>query len=91
MTAHVSPQQLAQSILNRRPDFQPKIGIVLGSGLADIADKLTDSITIPYAELPGFPVSSVIGHHGKMILGYINKIPVVCCQGRVHLLSLIHI
>lgn len=84
MTAHVSPQQLAQSILKRRPDFQPKIGIVLGSGLADIADKLTDSISIPYAELPGFPVSSVIGHHGKMILGYINKIPVVCCQGRVH-------
>lgn len=85
MTAYVSPQQLAQSILERRPDFQPKIGIVLGSGLADIADKLIHSISIPYAELPGFPVSSVIGHHGKMILGYLNKIPVVCCQGRVHL------
>ncbi|WP_342147050.1 purine-nucleoside phosphorylase [Rickettsiella endosymbiont of Aleochara curtula] len=84
MTAHFSPQQLAQSILKRRTDFQPKIGIILGSGLADIADKLTDSISIPYAELPGFPVSSVIGHHGKMILGYLNKIPVVCCQGRVH-------
>mgnify|MGYP003451107915 FL=1 len=84
MTAHFSPQQLAQSILKRRTDFQPKLGIILGSGLADIADKLTDSISIPYAELPGFPVSSIIGHHGKMILGYLNKIPVVCCQGRVH-------
>lgn len=85
MTVYFAPQQLAQSILKRRPDFQPTLGIILGSGLADIADKITDSISIPYAELPGFPVSSVIGHHGKMILGYLNKIPVVCCQGRVHL------
>ncbi|TLY48314.1 MAG: purine-nucleoside phosphorylase [Gammaproteobacteria bacterium] len=85
MTAYLSPQQLAKSILERRPGFQPKLGIILGSGLATIADKITDSISIPYTELPGFPVSSVIGHHGKMILGYLNKIPVVCCQGRVHL------
>lgn len=84
MTVHFSPQQLAQSILKHHPDFQPKVGIILGSGLADIADKFTDSISIPYTELPGFPVSSVVGHHGKMILGYLNKIPVVCCQGRVH-------
>lgn len=85
MTAYLPPQQLAKSILERRPGFQPKLGIILGSGLATIADKITDSISIPYTELPGFPVSSVIGHHGKMILGYLNKIPVVCCQGRVHL------
>lgn len=84
MTAHCSPQPLAQSILERRPGFQPKIGIILGSGLATIADKMTDSVSIPYAELLGFPVSSVAGHHGKMILGYLNKIPVVVCQGRVH-------
>ena len=85
MTTHFSPKQLAQFILKRQPDFKAKIGIILGSGLADIADKITDSFSIPYAELPGFPVSSVVGHHGKMILGYLNKIPVVCCQGRVHL------
>lgn len=84
MTTHFSPKQLAQSILKPRPEFQAKIGIILGSGLADIADKMTDPLSIPYAELPGFPVSSVVGHHGKMILGYFNKIPVVCCQGRVH-------
>lgn len=84
MTAYFSPQQLAQSILERRPDFQPKIGIILGSGLAGIADKISDSIAIPYYELPGFPMSSVPGHPGQMILGYLNKIPVVCCQGRVH-------
>lgn len=85
MTANLSPLQLARSILERRSGFQPKLGIILGSGLANIADRITDSISIPYTELPGFPVSSVIGHHGKMILGYLNKTPVVCCQGRVHL------
>lgn len=85
MTANLSPLQLARSILERRSGFQPKLGIILGSGLANIADKISDSISIPYTELPGFPVSSVIGHHGKMILGYLNKTPVVCCQGRVHL------
>lgn len=84
MTVQFTPQQLTQSILKRRPDFQPKIGIILGSGLADIANKITDSISIPYAELSGFPVSSVVGHHGKMILGHLNKVPVVCCQGRIH-------
>ena len=80
-----SVQQLTQFILNYRPQFQAKIGIILGSGLADIADSLTDSISIPYAKLPGFPVSGVVGHHGKMILGYLNKIPIICCQGRIHL------
>lgn len=85
MIANLSPLQLARSILERRSGFQPKLGIILGSGLANIADKISDSISIPYTELPGFPVSSVIGHHGKMILGYLNKTPVVCCQGRVHL------
>ncbi|MEN9917452.1 MAG: purine nucleoside phosphorylase [Pseudomonadota bacterium] len=85
MTANFSPHQLAKAILERRPDFRSKLGIILGSGLASIADKITDSISIPYTELPGFPVSSVIGHHGKMLLGYLNQIPIVCCQGRVHL------
>jgi purine-nucleoside phosphorylase len=84
MVAYFSPQQLAHSILERRPGFQPKIGIVLGSGLATIAEKITDSVPIPYYELPGFPMSSVPGHPGQMILGYLNKIPIVCCQGRVH-------
>ena len=84
MATHYSPHQLAQFILARRANFKPKIGIILGSGLAGIADRISDAISIPYNELPGFPVSSIPGHPGQMILGYLNKIPVVCCQGRVH-------
>lgn len=80
-----SPRQLAEAILKYRIGFKPKLGIILGSGLAQIADKIQDSITIPYSELTGFPVSSVAGHPGQFILGYLNKVPVACCQGRIHL------
>ncbi len=78
------PNELSQLILAKRPDFNPKIGIVLGSGLADFAEKIQDQFSIPYHELPGFPVSQVEGHPGQLILGYLNEIPVICCQGRVH-------
>jgi xanthosine phosphorylase len=78
------PQQLSQLILKKRAHFQPKTGLILGSGLADFAEKLQDPIVIPYHELPGFPLSSVPGHPGQLILGYLQKMPVVCYQGRVH-------
>lgn len=78
------PFELSHLILNKCPDFKPKIAIVLGSGLANFADKLNDAIRIPYHSLPGFPVSRVKGHPGQLLLGYLNNVPVVCCQGRVH-------
>jgi len=78
------PQELSQLILSKRPDFKPKIAIILGSGSASLADKLEDVIHIPYHSLPNFPVSRVEGHPGQLLLGYLNKVPVICCQGRVH-------
>ncbi|MES2998883.1 MAG: purine-nucleoside phosphorylase [Pseudomonadota bacterium] len=78
------PHELSKFILTKRANFNPKIGIILGSGLADFADELQDSIHIPYHELPNFPLSQVEGHPGQLILGYLNKVPVICCQGRVH-------
>jgi xanthosine phosphorylase len=80
----MNPQELSQFILAKKPHFTPKVGIVLGSGLASFADKIQDPVFISYRELPGFPVSSVEGHPGRLILGYLNEIPIVCCQGRVH-------
>lgn len=66
-------------------NFKPKIGIILGSGLGDLADKLTDKIIISYKDLPGFPQpGSVIGHAGNLVLGYLNNVPVACLQGRAH-------
>ncbi|WP_218813678.1 purine-nucleoside phosphorylase [Rickettsiella endosymbiont of Dermanyssus gallinae] len=78
------PHELIQLILAKRPDFKPKIAIILGSGSANLADRLEDVIRIPYHSLPNFPVSRVEGHPGQLLLGYLNKVPVICCQGRVH-------
>lgn len=80
----MTPEQVSQYILTQKPGFSPKIALVLGSGLADFATHLTDSVSIAYRDVPGFPVSSVAGHPGRWILGYLRDVPVICCQGRVH-------
>lgn len=66
-------------------DFKPKAALILGSGLGGYSQKLTDVVcTIPYSSIPGFPLSTVSGHSGKFIMGYVNDVPVVCMDGRVH-------
>ena len=60
------------------------MGIVLGSGLGDYAEEIQVVKEIPYGEIEGFPVSTVPGHAGKFIFGYLDEIPVVCMKGRVH-------
>lgn len=67
-----------------KPGFKPKVGLILGSGLGMIAEQLTDSTRINYADIQGFPVSSVEGHNGILHLGYLSGVPVACLQGRVH-------
>ena len=66
-------------------DFVPKAALVLGSGLGGFTEKL-DSIVceIPYSDIPGFPVSTVSGHAGKFIMGYVEDVPLICMSGRVH-------
>lgn len=62
----------------------PEIGIVLGSGLGGLADKISDPISFPYKEIPNFPVSTVEGHSGKLIFGKLGGKNVVAMQGRFH-------
>lgn len=76
--------QLALSAIRKKTDFVPKIGIVLGSGLGDFAKNAKTVDTLPYGEIDGFPVSTVKGHAGKFLFGYVNEVPVVIMQGRVH-------
>lgn len=64
--------------------FAPKIALVLGSGLGDYADSIRVEAELPYGEIEGFPVSTVPGHDGKFIFGYVGEVPVVCMKGRVH-------
>ena len=63
---------------------KPVVGIVLGSGLGKMVDRITDQITIPYRELPGFPVSTAIGHKGNFIVGDLGGKCVIAMQGRIH-------
>lgn len=70
--------------VRKKTDFVPKVAIVLGSGLGDYAESIRVSYELPYGEIEGFPVSTVPGHAGKIIFGYIDEIPVVCMKGRVH-------
>lgn len=65
-------------------DFKPRIGIVLGSGLNALADEVDIVQTISYEEIPGFPRSTVAGHNGRYILGYLEDVPVIMMDGRVH-------
>ena len=65
-------------------DFKPEVAIVLGSGLGDYADDIRVEAELDYHEIEGFPVSTVPGHAGKFIFGYVGEIPVVCMKGRVH-------
>ena len=63
---------------------KPEIGIVLGSGLGKLADEIKDQLVIPYGEIPGFPVSTAIGHKGNFIVGTLGGKTVIAMQGRIH-------
>lgn len=70
--------------VREKTDFSPLVALVLGSGLGDFAQQLKVESEIAYAELSDFPVSTVSGHEGKFIFGYLGDVPVVCMKGRVH-------
>ena len=65
-------------------DFQPEVAMVLGSGLGDYADTIDIRKTLDYSDIEGFPTSTVMGHKGRFVFGYINQVSVVIMQGRVH-------
>lgn len=68
----------------KKINFTPKIALVLGSGLGNYADDIRVEAVLDYHDIDGFPVSTVPGHQGKYIFGYVGEVPVVCMQGRVH-------
>jgi len=70
--------------IRARTALIPTIGVVLGSGLGAFADKVAGAVTIPFAEIPHFPKSTVPGHSGKLVIGTLDGVPVAVMQGRVH-------
>ena len=70
--------------VKKKIDFKPKIALVLGSGLGDYAKEIKVEAALDYKDIEGFPVSTVPGHKGRFIFGYVKEVPVVAMQGRVH-------
>jgi purine-nucleoside phosphorylase len=80
-------QRLAElgAAVRARTPLVPQVGIVLGSGLGGLGGELSDVVAVPFAELPGWPSASAPGHAGRLLLGTLDGVPVVCLQGRLHL------
>ena len=72
------------TIRARKPNFSPRAAMILGSGLSAFADNLDNKVVIPYEELDGFPVSTVVGHSGELVLGSLHDVDIVCMKGRGH-------
>ena len=66
------------------PGFQPRVALILGSGLGLLAEQMTEVVTLGSDELPGFPISTVAGHAGELALGMLAGVPVACMKGRGH-------
>lgn len=81
------PARLAALVaaVRARTALVPEVGIVLGSGLGGLADDLEAAVSIPFAEMPGWPVATAPGHAGRLLLGHLAGRPVVMLQGRFHL------
>jgi purine-nucleoside phosphorylase len=75
----------AAKFIQSRTKLRPKIALVLGSGLGAFADELSSPARIPYAKIPGFPRSTVVGHAGQLVIGKLGGLPLAVMQGRVHL------
>ena len=74
----------ATRIIRARTTVEPRIAVVLGSGLGGFADDFEDAVGIPYEDIPGFVRSTAQGHAGRLVIGKIDGIPVLAMQGRVH-------
>ena len=79
-----TPFEAADLIRARKPGFTPRVALILGSGLGVLAEQMQDAVTIAFDELPGFPISTVHGHAGELILGTLAGVDVVCMKGRGH-------
>lgn len=74
----------ATRVIRSRISVEPRIALVLGSGLGSFADDFEEAVAIPYEEIPGFVRSTAQGHAGRLVIGKIEGVPVLAMQGRVH-------
>lgn len=75
----------AAAVVREKLPFEPRLGIILGTGLGALADEIDVAVSIPYDDLPHFPLSTVESHHGRLLAGTLSGTPVLAMQGRFHL------
>ena len=74
----------AAQFIAARTHHQPRVGLILGSGLNSLADEIANAEVIPFRDIPGFPVSTVEGHSSALVIGALNGTVVIAMRGRVH-------
>jgi purine-nucleoside phosphorylase len=81
------PARLAALVdaVRRRTSLVPRVGLVLGSGLGDLAEAIEHPVAIPFEAMPGWPPATAPGHQGQLLLGHLSGVPVAALQGRLHL------
>ena len=85
MTDDYTRAESAAGFLLSQTSLRPRVGMILGSGLGGLADELTEATRVPYSEIPNFPISTAIGHAGRMVIGHAGNVPIAAMQGRIHL------
>ena len=83
--AHIADQvrAAAEAVVGRAPRA-PRVGLILGSGLGELADEIQSAVTVPFRDIPHFPIATVAGHAGELVIGELQGAPVVAMRGRVH-------
>ncbi|MBN1486720.1 MAG: purine-nucleoside phosphorylase [Anaerolineae bacterium] len=76
--------QEAVAAIRQYTELEPKVGLILGSGLNALAESVEDAVIIPYDKIPNYPVSTVAGHQGRLVMGRLEGQPVIVMQGRAH-------
>jgi len=84
MEITIDQYKKAAEFIKSKTNLKPKLGIILGTGLGQLLDEVSVEISISYKDIPGFPVSTVESHAGKLILGRLENAPVIVMQGRFH-------
>jgi purine-nucleoside phosphorylase len=78
-------REAAVARIRQSSTLEPRVGVILGSGLGGLADELEDRVEIPYPEIPGWPASTAVGHAGVLVVGSLDGAPVAVMRGRAHL------
>ena len=84
MNDYLIKMKETENFIREKVNEIPKIAIILGSGLGSLADEIENKITIPYKDIPNFPVSTVVGHKGELIFGTLENVPIIAMNGRFH-------